>query len=111
MNWLEDVAEYVTPNALVAAGVLFLAPMLLPIVGSGLRPVAKGAVRGYLTLQDKVKELAAAGTEQVSDLVAEAKAEHAAAGGAAAIGDASSGSTSSKERKSQSSAGGKEKTA
>lgn len=108
MNWLEDVVEYVTPNALVAAGVLFLAPIVLPVVGSGLRPVAKGAIKGYLTLQDKVRELAAAGTEQVSDLVAEAKAEHAAVGGAAAIGDATGGS---KERKSPSSSAGKEKTA
>ncbi|MGC1955683.1 MAG: DUF5132 domain-containing protein [Gammaproteobacteria bacterium] len=109
-NWLEDVAEAVSPNALVAAGVLLLGPILLPVVGRGLRPLAKGAIKGYLTVQDKVREYAAVSTEQLGDLVAEARSEHgAAAAGVVAAGEGASGS---KERKAQSSSsGGKEKTA
>lgn len=110
MNWLEDLVEYVSPNALMAAGVIVLTPILLPIVGRGLRPLAKGAIKGYLSLQDKVKEVAASSTEQLSDLVAEAKAEHAAA--MATVGLAGAEATSgAKERKAQSSVSGKEKTA
>lgn len=106
MNWLEDLVEAISPNALVAAGALFLAPILVPVVGRGLRPLAKGAIKGYLTVQDKVKEYAAVSTEQMSDLVAEARAEHAAAAGAVAA----EGASGSKERKAQSSSG-KEKSA
>ncbi|MFZ0255367.1 MAG: DUF5132 domain-containing protein [Gammaproteobacteria bacterium] len=109
-NWLEDVVEAVSPNALVAAGVLFLAPVLLPVVGKGLRPLAKGAIKGYLTVQDKVKEYAAASTEQLGDLVAEARSEHGAVAAGAVAGEGASGS---KERKapSSSSGSGKEKMA
>ena len=38
--------------------------------------VVKGAVRGGLTLADSVKEFTASTGEQMSDLYAEAKAEH-----------------------------------
>jgi hypothetical protein len=110
-NWLEDVVEAVSPNAWVAAGAVFLAPILLPVVGRGLRPLAKGAIKGYLTVQDKVKEYAAVGTEQLSDLVAEARSEHSAALAGAAAAAASEGAAASKERKPQPSSGGKEKTA
>lgn len=83
MALLEDVVEFVTPNALVAVGVILLSPFVLPVIGAGLRPVAKGAIKGYLTAQDKVREYIATSGEGLSDLVAEAKAEHAAAVAAA----------------------------
>ncbi len=107
MNWLEDLVEAVSPNALIAAGALFLAPILVPVVGRGLRPLAKGAIKGYLTVQDKVKEYAAVSTEQLSDLVAEARSEHSAAV-ATAVGSVAAGS---RERKVQPPGIGKEKTA
>jgi hypothetical protein len=109
MNWLEDLVEAVSPNALVAAGALVLAPILVPVVGRGLRPLAKGAIKGYLTVQDKLKEYAAVSTEQLSDLVAEARSEHAAAATAAGA-VATAGASASKERKAQPNVG-KEKTA
>ena len=110
MNWLEDLLDAVSPNALVAAGVLVLAPILAPVVGRGLRPLAKGAIKGYLTVQDKVREYAAVSTEQLSDLVAEARAEHAAAAATVAGAVAAERSAGSKERKPQPSVA-KEKTA
>jgi len=39
------------------------------------RPLAKTLIRGYLTLSDMAKEFAAEAGEQISDLVAEVKAE------------------------------------
>jgi hypothetical protein len=77
MAWHEPITKF-TPNALVGIGLVLAAPIVLPIVRDALRPVAKSAIKGYLTLQDTVTEWAAATGEQVSDLVAEASAEHAA---------------------------------
>lgn len=64
------------PGLLIGVGVALMAPIILPAVACLVRPVAKAAVKGGLTVADKVKEFAAEAGEQVSDLVAEAKAEH-----------------------------------
>jgi hypothetical protein len=53
-----------------------VAPILLPGVASLVKPLAKGVVKGGLTLADKAREFAGEAGEQVSDLVAEAQAEH-----------------------------------
>ena len=50
--------------------------LVLPLVASLVRPVARGVVRGGLSLADRVKEIAAEASDQVSDLYAEAKADH-----------------------------------
>ena len=64
------------------------APIVLPAVASVSRPLAKTLIKGYLALTDMVKEFSAEAQEQVSDLVAEVKAERtadlAAAGAAGA---------------------------
>jgi Protein of unknown function (DUF5132) len=83
VSMFEDIVETVAPNTLVAVGVILLAPVLLPVAKTGLRPLAKGVVKGYLAIGDKVKEFAATTSEEFSDLYAEAKSEHAAAAGAA----------------------------
>jgi len=76
MALYDDVVKFVWPNALVVVGVAILAPVLLPLVGCVVRPVAKGLVKGGLMIKDTVVGVAAEAGEQVSDLVAEAKAEH-----------------------------------
>ncbi|MDD3581730.1 MAG: DUF5132 domain-containing protein [Desulfobacca sp.] len=65
-------------SILVGAGVALVAPVILPAVATIIRPVAKATIKGGLMLADKVKEIAAEASEQVSDLVAEARAEHSA---------------------------------
>src|SRR5713101_9171 len=77
MAW-EDIAERLEGLGWVGAGLgaILIAPVLAPAATKGLRPLAKGAVKGYLTLSDKVREWAAESGEQWQDLVAEAKAEH-----------------------------------
>lgn len=63
-------------TALVGLGVTLAAPVLLPAIGAVLRPVAKGVIKGTLFVADSIKELGAEGAEQVSDVIAEAKAEY-----------------------------------
>lgn len=46
------------------------------VLGKQGRPIVKGALVGYFTLSDRLRELAAETTEQVQDLVAEARAEY-----------------------------------
>jgi hypothetical protein len=50
--------------------------------------LAKTLINGYLTLSDMAKEYAAEAGEQISDLVAEVKAER----GAAAVAEVAAGS-------------------
>ena len=76
MAFYDDIVGYVWPNALVVVGVAVLAPVVLPLVGSVVRPVFKGLVKGGLMVKDTVVGFVAEAGEQVSDLVAEAKAEH-----------------------------------
>ena len=42
------------------------------------RPLAKGLIKGYLAVADRMKEVMAEAGEQLSDLVAEARAEYTA---------------------------------
>jgi len=67
-----------TGSILVILGVALAAPIVLHAVASVSRPLAKSLIRGYLALADTVKEFAAEAQEQVSDLVAEVKAERTA---------------------------------
>ncbi len=76
MALYDDVVKFVWPNALVVLGVAVLMPVLLPAAGFGLRPLIKGAVKAGLTVKDMVAGFVEETGEQVSDLVAEAKAEH-----------------------------------
>jgi len=78
MAWYDDGANLAWPNVLMIAGVAVLAPIFLPVVGAVLRPVVKGAVKAGLTVKDMAAGFVAEAGEQVSDLYAEAKAEHCA---------------------------------
>jgi hypothetical protein len=51
------------------------------------RPLAKTLIKGYLVLSDMAKEFAAETGEQISDLVAEVKAEREAAVAAEAVAE------------------------
>jgi Protein of unknown function (DUF5132) len=107
MAWNDALTEF-APNALVGAGLVIAVPIVYPMVRGVLRPAAKGAIKGYLALQDTVTEWAAEGGEQFSDLVAEAKAEYRAAptitGGRTEAGDdaGTRGTTSTKRTRSSS---------
>ncbi len=69
---------------LLGLGAVMAIPVLLPVVGAVVRPVAKLAIQGGLLLTDTLQTLVAEGGEQVEDLIAEAKAEYTTGNGAAA---------------------------
>ena len=64
MAWYDKVISFSWPNVLIAVGVAAMAPVLLPVVGSVVRPVAKGAVKGGLMVKDAVVGFAAEAGEQ-----------------------------------------------
>src|SRR5262249_32652005 len=80
MALLEDVISGWTGGVLVGLGAAVIAPVIVPGAGASLRPVAKTLVKGVLVVADGVKGVIAEATEQVSDLVAEVRAESAGTG-------------------------------
>ncbi len=73
MGLLEDSIKGVAVGVGAVVGIGLISPLL----GDRGRPLAKGIVRGYLNLRDKLSEAGAETKEQLSDLVAEVKAERA----------------------------------
>ncbi len=76
MSLLSNAFRLTWPNILVGVGVALAAPVLLPAVGFVVRPLAKGVVKAGLAVKDMAVSVAAEAGEQISDLVAEAQAEH-----------------------------------
>ncbi|MGP8050769.1 MAG: DUF5132 domain-containing protein [Desulfobaccales bacterium] len=76
MAWYENPVNFSWPNVLVVVGVAVLAPVLLPALGYVVRPLVAGVVETGATVKDLVLGLVEETGERVSDLVAEAKAEH-----------------------------------
>ncbi len=64
---------------LAGIGVALAAPIVSPVLGAVGRPVAKAAIKSYLSAVDCVKSAAAEVKREWDGLVAEAKAERAAA--------------------------------
>lgn len=79
MALFDDLTESFFPNALIGVGAILLAPVLIPAVASGLRPVVKSLVKGGMIVTDKVNSLVAEAGEQLDDLMAEVRAEMAEA--------------------------------
>ena len=75
MAIFEEISKSWVSTALVGIGAALLAPVVFPALGSGLRPLAKSVVKGGIVIYDKTSELLAEAGEQMSDLVAEARAE------------------------------------
>lgn len=78
MGMLEDGLKGVGPSLLVTVGAVLAAPIVIPAVMGGLRPLAKMAIKSYLAVSDSLRETFAEAGEQISDLVAEVRAESGA---------------------------------
>ncbi|MCD5411478.1 DUF5132 domain-containing protein [Thermodesulfovibrionales bacterium] len=63
------------PNIAIGIGAAIFITILAPSVASALRPVAKAAIKGGMTLFEKGRETFAEVEEIIEDIVAEAKAE------------------------------------
>lgn len=60
----------------LAIGLAVLAVSAAPKLMKAGRPFVKRAIKGYLTAQEKAKEVVAESAERMQDLYAEAKHEH-----------------------------------
>jgi hypothetical protein len=61
----------------IGAGIILLAPIVIPIIGAVLKPVAKSLIKGGLIAYESAKVSLAETKETFEDLAAEAKAEMA----------------------------------
>ena len=59
----------------VGAGIMLLAPVVIPVVAGILKPLAKNAIKGSLLAYERAKIATAESMESLEDLAAEAKAE------------------------------------
>jgi hypothetical protein len=83
MALLDDILNGWSGSIFVGLGAVVALPLLLPLVGAVVRPVAKLAIQGGLYVAETLQELVAQGGEQVSDVVAEAQAEYTTNGNGA----------------------------
>jgi uncharacterized iron-regulated membrane protein len=65
----------------VGAGVVLLAPVVIPVVGAVLKPLAKAVIKGGIMAYEGAKVSVAETRETIEDLAAEAKSEIAQEGG------------------------------
>jgi hypothetical protein len=84
-----------TSSALIGAAAVILAPIMVPAVLAGMRPLSKMVIKGGVLVYDKAREVIAETGEQLSDLVVEVRAELAAS--AAATAAAQTASAASQE--------------
>jgi hypothetical protein len=89
-NATESLGTSWTSNVIIGAAAVLLAPIVAPAVLAGMRPLSKVAIKGGVLVYDKARELIAETSEQLSDLVAEARAELAATAAAAATAHSAS---------------------
>lgn len=79
MALLEDVFAGWGGGIAIGLGAIVVVPLAAPVLGSILRPVVRTVVSGSLALYDGLSSTVAEGYDQLSDLVAEARAEVASA--------------------------------
>jgi len=63
----------------IGAGVVLLAPVVIPVIGAILKPITKAIIKGSLLAYESAKVSIAETREMVEDIAAEAKAEIAQA--------------------------------
>ena len=71
----ESLGGSLMSNVLIGAAAIVLAPIVVPAVLAGMRPVAKTLVKGGVMVYDKTREMVADVGEQMGDIVAEARSE------------------------------------
>lgn len=75
MGLVDDLRKNAASGLLIGVGAAVLAPVVLPILASIARPLAKATIKSGLMLYEKGRETLAEAGEMVEDLVAEARAE------------------------------------
>lgn len=73
---MKFIPKGLTPgNLAIGVGVVVLAPVVLPVVGSIAKPVVKAAIKGVLVTIEGAKVVVEECKESLEDITAEAKAE------------------------------------
>ena len=62
-------------SVIIGAAAIMLAPIVIPIVTSAARPVAKAAIKSSIIAFEKLKMIASETRETIEDLAAEARSE------------------------------------
>jgi len=62
-------------NVAIGVGIVILAPIVLPMIGSILKPVIKAAIKGSMMAYEGVRVAVAEAKESLEDLTAEARSE------------------------------------
>jgi hypothetical protein len=68
----------------IGAGVVLLAPIVIPVVASVMKPLAKAALKGGMLAYENARIAIAETKETIEDIAAEARSEIAAGQGQAA---------------------------
>lgn len=63
------------PGLAIGAGAVLLAPVVIPAVGSALKPLLKAGIKGGILAYEGAKLSIAETREAIEDITAEAKAE------------------------------------
>lgn len=75
---MKFIPKGLTPgNLAIGAGVVLLAPVVLPIVGSVAKPVIKAVIKGALVTVEGARVVIEEAKESFEDITAEVKAERA----------------------------------
>jgi hypothetical protein len=77
MALFEDALIGWSTGTVGGVGAVLAAPLVLPVVGSILRPVAKGLVKSYFFLADAIQDGAVQTREELGELTTEAQIERA----------------------------------
>lgn len=73
--WKDIVKFEWGPTAAIGIGAVILAPLVVPMAGAVLKPLAKATIKGGMILFEKGRTVAAEAIETIEDLTAEAEAE------------------------------------
>jgi hypothetical protein len=66
----------VNPSSLaIGAGIVLLAPIVIPMIGAVLKPMVKALIKGSLIAYEGARVSIAEAKETIEDLAAEAKSE------------------------------------
>ena len=66
---VKDLLKRPVAGILVGAGVVLLAPIVLPALARAARPLAKAALHGYFALMDELKSLWTADEKKLTPVV------------------------------------------
>ncbi len=77
MSFVEDIFKggNLTTGLAIGLGTVILGPVIIPMVSSVVKPVAKAAIKGGLSIYEAGKGTVSGATEAIGNLIEEARSE------------------------------------